>query len=221
MQQFHTLDVGNRSVALYQLSVRDPSQAFADLMTYTFPLSPAAVRSEPNALSTFSDTQGTSLQSGVSRVVDTYGLAPPIFTIEGTTGWDRHSTDGYVLDGLQSIILLRNFIDTYIQLNQIQREAGNPKLYALEFYDYFTSQFWQCEPIGPQVIRQSNDRPQLSFYRFRLAAICPVRLTVANVEDALLHILNVPILQAVVSAAESVNTMLGTYGPAGVTAGLA
>lgn len=133
MQQFHTLDVGNRSVALYQLSVRDPSQAFADLMTYTFPLSPAAVRSEPNALSTFSDTQGTSLQSGVSRVVDTYGLAPPIFTIEGTTGWDRHSTDGYVLDGLQSIILLRNFIDTYIQLNQISAKPAIQNYTHLNF----------------------------------------------------------------------------------------
>ncbi len=220
MTMFRTQDVGNRGAVLYQLSVRDPSQAFADLMTYTFPLSPSSIRSEPNALSTYSDTQGTSMQSGVSRVMDTYGLAPPVFTIEGTTGWDRHSTDGYVLDGLQSIILLRNFIDTYVQMNQQQREAGNPNLFALEFYDYFTSQYWQVEPVGPQVIRQTNDRPLLSFYRFRLAAICPVRLTAAGIEDYLLSIMNVPILQSVVVATQSLTTMLGAYGPAGITAAL-
>ena len=219
MSLFRTIDVGNRGVALYQLSIRDPGQAFADLITYTFPLTPASVRSEPNALSTFSDTQGLPLQSGVARVMDTYGLSPPMFTIEGTTGWDRHSSDGYVLTGLQSILLLRSFIDQYVQLNQNQRQAGNPNLYALEFYDYFTSQFWQVEPVGPQIVRQTNDRPQLSFYRFRLAAICPVRLSANNIADAMLHLLNVPILQAINSAAESVSTMLTTYGPAGIVAG--
>ena len=220
MVMFRNKDVGSNGIVLYQLSIRDPSQAFADLLTYTFPLSPASVRSEPNALSTFSDTQGTPLQSGVSRVMDTYGLAPPVFTISGTTGWDRHSTDGFVLSGRQSMLLLRNFIDQYMQLNQNQRQAGNPNLYALEFYDYFTSQFWQVEPVGPVSIRQTNDRPTLSFYQLRLAAICPVRLTAANVTDAMLHLLNVPVLQAINSAMSSVNTMLGVYGPAGITAGL-
>lgn len=216
---FRTIDVGNRGIVLYQLSVRDPSLAYAELATYTFPLSPSSVRSEPSALSTFSDTQGTPLQSGVSRVIDSFGLAPPVFTIEGTTGFDRHSVDGYVLTGLESMLLLRNFIDNYIQLNQNQRQAGNANLYALEFYDYFTSQFWQVEPIGPQIVRQTNDRPVLSFYRFRFAAKCPVRLSAIDVADAMLHLLNVPILQAIGSAARSVNTMLSVYGPAGITAG--
>jgi hypothetical protein len=219
MVMYRNVDVGNRGIVLYQLSVRDPSQAYADLMTFTFPLSPASVSTEPNSLSTFSDTQGTPLQSGVSRVMDTYGLAPPIINISGTTGWDRHSTDGYVLTGLQSVLLLRNFIDNYAQLNQTQRQAGNPNLYALEFYDYFSSQFWQVEPVGPQIVRQTNDRPQLSFYKFRFAAIAPVRLNAINVADAILYTLNVPILQAIGSAALSMNTMLSVYGPAGITAG--
>jgi hypothetical protein len=220
MPSYRTTDVGNRGVVLYQLSIRDPSVAFADMATYTFPLSPASVRSEPGALSTFSDTQGSPLLNGVSRVMDDYGIAPPIFTIEGTTGWDRHSTDGFVIDGLQSIMLLRNFIEQYAQMNQMQRQAGNPNLFALEFYDYFTSQFWQVQPIGPMLIRQTNDRPQLSFYRLRLAAIRPVRLNAKNVADAMLHQLNVPILQAIGSALQTTNTMLFTYGLAGITAGL-
>lgn len=220
-QLYRTIDVQNGTgIVLYQLSIRDPGNAFADLATYTFPLSPSSLRSEPNSLSTYSDTQGLPLQSGVARVVDTYGTAPPIFTVEGTTGWNRHSTDGYVLSGLQSMLLLRNFIDSYVQLNQQQRQAGNPNLFALEFYDYFTSNFWQVEPIGPMIIRQSSDRPQLSFYRFRLAAICPLRLTAINVADAMLHLLDVPVLQAIGSALQSANTMLFVYGITGITAGL-
>lgn len=219
MVMYRTVDVGNRGIVLYQLSIRDPSQAFADLATYTFPLSPSSVRTEPNSLSTFSDTQGSPLQNGVSRVVDTYGISPPMITLEGTTGWDRHSTDGYVLTGLQSILLLRNFIEQFMALNEAQKQAGNPNLYQLEWYDYFTSQFWNCIPVGPQIIRQTNDRPQLSFYKFRFAAIAPVRLNAINVTDAILHLLNVPILQAIGSAALSMNAMLSVYGPAGITAG--
>src|SRR3954463_10204177 len=221
MVMYRTQDVGNSShPVLYQLSIRDPSQAYVDMSTYTFPLSPSNVRTEVNALSTFSDTQGTPLQNGVSRVVDSYGLAPPIITLAGTTGWDRHSTDGYVLTGLQSIILLRNFIEQYVHLNEVQRQSGNTDMFCLEFYDFFTSQFGQVEPIGPQLIQQAAERPLLSSYRFRLAAVCPVRLNAINIADAMLHLLNVPVLQSIGSAAQSMNTMLTVYGPAGIAAGL-
>lgn len=221
MTMFRTLDATAHGIVLYQLSIRDPSQAYADLATYTFPISPSSIRYEPSALSTYADTQGSPLQNGVSRIVDTYGLSPPMITIEGTTGFDRHSADGYVLDGRQSMLLLKNFIEQYTALNEIQKQAGNYNLLALEFSDYFTSNFWQCQPVGPQIIRQSAERPALLFYRFRLAAMRPVRLTAVGVEDALLHLLNVPILQAVASAAQSANTMLAVYGPAGITAALA
>lgn len=213
---FRNLDVFGTGIALYQLSIRNPAQAFLELATFTFPLTPTSVRTDNSSNSTFMDTQGPPVKNGVSRIVDTYGDSPPVFLIEGTTGWDRHSADGFALTGLQSMIRLRNFLQQYTQLNQVQMQAGNPNLFALEFYDYFTSQFWQIEPIGPQTIQQSSQRPTLSFYRFRWAAIRPVRQPVENEIDQLAYLLELSAAQSVLNAAQSINQMTLAYGPAGV-----
>lgn len=213
---FRNGDVGNSQIALYQLSIRSPGQAFADFNTYTFPLSPASLRTEPVALSSFTNTQGTPAQLGVSRIVDTFGMAPPIFTIEGTTGWDRHSTDGFILTGLQSMRLLQNFIKEYISLNQAQIQAGNPNLYALEFYDYFMAQFWQVEPIGPVMIRQVNDRPLLSFYRFQMAGIKPVRESPYSDATALALLLSTPSTSVLADMTAAVSAMTSVYALSGV-----
>ena len=154
-QQFRNKPVGLYQPALYQLSIRAPGQAFAELATITFPITPSALRVERSSLSSFAETQGPPSSQGVTRIVDTYGLAPPVFTIEGTTGWDRHSTDGYIITGLQSTQLIAQFLQRYAELNQVQRQSGNPQLYALEFYDYFSLNFWQVEPVGPQGFRQT------------------------------------------------------------------
>ena len=212
---FQNLDVPNSPISLYQLSIRSPGQAFADINTYTFPLSPASLRTEPMALSSFSNTQGTPLQYGVSRIVDTYGMAPPVFTIEGTTGWDRHSTDGYLLTGLESMRLLQRFVLEYIELNQALIRAGTPNLYALEFYDYFMAQFWQIEPIGPQVIRQSNDKPFLSFYRFQWVGIRPVRESPYSDEDAIAQLLSTPTTAAIGGLASAIGATLTEYSLSG------
>ena len=89
-QQFRTQPVGLGILpALYQLSIRAPGQLFGELSTFTFPLTPSQLRADRSALSTFSDTQGPASSQGVTRVVDVYGLSPPVFTIEGTTGYDQ------------------------------------------------------------------------------------------------------------------------------------
>lgn len=212
---YQNKDVPSSQIALYQLSIRQPWQAFSDYNTLTFPLSPASLRSEPSALSSFSNTRGSPLQNGVARIVDTYGLAPPIFTLDGTTGWDRHSADGYILTGLQSAQLLSNFIKEYAMLNQIQIQSGNPNLYALEFYDYFASQFWQVEPIGPVTFRQTNDRPSLTFYRLQLAGICPVRESPYSDADAIATLLSTPANQAVSIMSASISAMTTAYALSG------
>ena len=127
-QQFRTKFVGQYQPAMYQLSIRNPNQGFIELATYTFPLTPTQLRVERSSLSSYSETQGPSSSQGVTRIVDTYGLAPPVFIIEGTTGWDLHASDGYVLTGLMSIQLLQKFLARYVELNQAQRENGNPDL---------------------------------------------------------------------------------------------
>jgi hypothetical protein len=215
-QIFRTKPVGDYVPALYQLSIRAPNQAFSELITYTFPLSPTSIRMERNALSSFSETQGPSSTLGVTRIVDHYGLSPPIYTIEGTTGWDRHATDGYVLTGLQSMQLLDKFLQRYAELNSVQVQSGVSQMYALEFYDYFTQNFWQVEPVGPQGFRQTADRTKLVFYRFRWAAIQPVGIPIIGETDALLTVLGKPAAAAAINAAETIGAMLNSYSPVGL-----
>lgn len=171
-------------------------------------------------MSSYSETQGTPLQQGVARVVDVYGLTPPIFTIEGTTGWDRHASDGYILTGLQSVQLLAAFLARYAQLNQIQRAAGIAQLYALEFYDYFGDNFWQVEPVGPQILRQAADRPLLTYYRFRWVGVKPVGIPILGLADAIAQTLGVSAAVAAVNAASSLGAMLTAYAPTGSVVGV-
>jgi hypothetical protein len=215
-QDFRTAVVGSYQPVLYQLSIRAPGQAFAELATYTFPLSPSALRVERSSLSSFAETQGPPTSQGVTRIVDTYGLAPPVFTVEGTTGWDRHSTDGYILTGLQSVQLLAQFLQRYAELNQIQRQSGNPQLYALEFYDYFNLNFWQIEPVGPQGFRQTADRTKLVYYRFRWAGVAPVGVPPVGEADALLTTIATPAATAAIAAAQTASVMLFAYTPVGI-----
>jgi hypothetical protein len=215
MTYYQTKSIPGSQLALYQLSIRQPQAAFADFNTFTFPLSPASLRTEPTALSSFSNTRGTPLQNGVARIVDSYGLSPPMFTIDGTTGWDRHSTDGYILTGLQSAQLLANFIKEYISLNQTQIQAGNPNLYALEFYDYFAGQFWQVEPLGPVMFRQTNDRPALTFYRLQMAGIKPVRESPYSDASALAMLLGTPATMAVANMGSALTAVSTTYALSG------
>ena len=219
-QQFRTKFVGQYQPAMYQLSIRNPNQGFIELATYTFPLTPTQLRVERSSLSSYSETQGPSSSQGVTRIVDTYGLAPPVFIIEGTTGWDLHASDGYVLTGLMSIQLLQKFLARYVELNQAQRENGDPNLYALEFYDYFSDNFWQVEPVGPQGIRQSADRTKLTYYRFRWAGVQPVGVPILGEADALASVLATPAATVAVNAATTLTAMLVAYSPTGLAASI-
>jgi len=151
-------------------------------------------------------------------VIDTYGQAPPIITIEGTTGWDRHSMDGYILTGLQSVQLLQQFVSRYATLNQIQMQQGTADLYSLEWYDFFSLQFWVIEPIGPQMIWQDTTRPMLTNYRFRFAASAqPGLLNVGlHAIDALASIIATPAQQAALMSVQTVGAMAAAYAPTGM-----
>ena len=213
---FRTMPVPMSQPARYQLSIRAPGSQH-DFATYTFPITPGALRTEPNAMSSYSDVHGPVSAQGVTRVVDRFGVAPPIFTIEGTTGWDRHLADGFVLTGLQSVQLLGQFISRYETLNQQQLAAGLSKLYSLEFYDYFAQQFWQIEPVGPQIYRQSADRPLLVYYRFRWVAVAPAGFPILGTIDAIANTLLTPAQQAVLNAAQALSGVAAAYGATGVS----
>lgn len=164
----------NQTLALYMLTVRAPDPPFAAVDTYIFPLSPQRVRKTFTAMTAIYDTAGTPDTAGVARVVDSYGVAPFVYEIEGTTGWDYHSTDGYAFSGLASIRRIQDMFLNYARNNQIQRQNNNPNSYFMEFADFFTGEFYQVEPIGPQEIRASDRAPLLQYYRFRLAGVAPI-----------------------------------------------
>ncbi len=214
---FRTISVPHSQAARYQLSIRAPGQNAADIATYTFPITPGALRSEPSAMTSYSDVKGPASTQGVTRVVDRFGSALPVFTVEGTTGWDRHLADGYVLTGLQSMQLLQSFLARYETLNQQQLAAGIPTLYALEFYDYFMQQFWQIEPVGPQIFRQASDRPNLVYYRFRWVAVAQAGFPVLGEIDAIANTLLTPAAQALLNAAQTLSAVGVAYSATGIS----
>lgn len=214
-QMFRTLLAGGSPPVLYQLSIRSPGAAFAEFATYTFPLSPSQLRAQRPSMSTGVNVKGPAATQGVTKVMDRYGLGPPVFMIEGTTGWDRHASDGYILTGIQSLQLLSAFLSRYATLNEQQAAQGLPDLYTLEFYDFFLSQFWQVEPVGPQEVRQSADRPILAYYRFRWDAVKPAGLPLLGTADALLQILGSPSAVAAANAASTMGAIVAAYSPIG------
>jgi hypothetical protein len=160
-QSFSTQPVLNTRLALYALSIRAPDGTA--YQTYTFPISPASLVKEYSALTNSFDVAGTPQQNGVQRVIDGYGLTPATFHLEGTTGWQLHSTDGFTATGIESILQLEQMLALYAQLNATA-VASNQPLYTLEFFDYFKNDFWQIEPMGRQEFRQSRERPLIINY---------------------------------------------------------
>lgn len=216
-QSFSTIPLSNFNTALYELAIRAPGQAQALVSSYIFPISPSAIQKEVVAMTNIFDVRGSAVQNGVQRIADTYGNAPPIFVIRGTTGWQFHSTDGFAFTGLDSVIAVENLLQQFAQLNQVQAQANQP-LYTLEFYDYFKGEFWQVVPMGPQGISQSNRRPLLFDYVFRFAAIRPLDSVLATViNDPLADDFSTPAAEAQSSLSVSIAASLSGY--TGVTPG--
>jgi hypothetical protein len=212
-QSFSTVKVPNTRLALYTLSIRSPGFSALSFFTYTFPISPGALRKAPTAMSAIYDTSGPVLKNGVKRDVDSFGLAPPIYTLEGTTGWDRHQTDGMIFTGLQSIQQLQYLISLYAQLNQAQKQANNPSLYTLEFYDYFNQEFWQVEPMGEMEISQSERAPTLQYYRLRFAAVQQVSAPLISdvFADPILQLFAAASSAAAGAVQSGISSILGLY----------
>lgn len=177
-QSFFNLPLANTKTTLYTLSIRYPMGPSEPVpsYTYTFPLSPSSIGKSYTSLTTIYDVAGPAgaYSPGVQRVSDEYGSTFPTFTIEGTTGWQYHSIDGYMFTGNESIAALQQLFVTYASLNRTQQLSNNPNLYQLLFFDYFADEYWQIVPVGEQSIRQSQQRPLVFDYAFRFAAVANV-----------------------------------------------
>jgi hypothetical protein len=157
--------------AVYRLSIHNPGKAKTALMTYTFPLSPSNIRRTETSMASFYDTPGTPGQYGVSRLVDQYGMAPLIFDIEGTTGWQKHLADGFQYTGLQSVQTIQAYLLEFAKLNADKALANAHDFYTMELYDYFSSVFYEVVPVGPQQVWQDQQKPLLSYYKFHLVGV--------------------------------------------------
>lgn len=211
-QTYRTENVVNNNTAVYVLSLRNPNGAKTVSINYIFPISPSNLRKAATAMSSFYDVSGTPIENGVSRIVDQYGMAPPIYTLEGTTGWQRHSNDNFAYTGLESIKQAQLLLDMMALGNNQQMLSQQKTLYTLELYDYFAQEFWEVVPQGEQIIRQSESQPLLFHYRFRL-------LCVKNLGTPPQSSIPDPISQAFSTAASTVgrtvqafsNMVTGTY----------
>ena len=180
--QYKTGDV-SLPPALYSLALRFPTPPYIPLFLYTFPISPRNISKSFAGMGFTYDVQGPPQSRGVTRIQDIYGESPPVWVIEGTTGQKTHSTDGGLFTGLESILLLQGVISQYYSLNAEQAQSAQNSEYRLEFYDFYTSDFYQVIPIGPQFIRQDVRYPSLLFYRFTLVGIESLAQPITNIID--------------------------------------
>ena len=198
-QTFSTRSLANRGLALYGLSIRNPSPPNSPIATYIFPLSPTSVTKEFSGMSMSYDVQGSPAGGdpyGVHRVIDSYGNSPNSWLIEGTTGWQYHSMDGFALTGLQSIALVQSILNQYAQVNATLQQQGSPTATLLEFYDYFAGDFWEVVPIGRQSVRISNRRPLVYEYSFRLTGVRNIASPIPQPGDPILAAFSTPAAQA-------------------------
>lgn len=171
-QIFATRALPNSRFSYYTLAICDPNSQ-QPVETYIFPLSPSSVVKEFSAMTNFYDvaSQPSQNDNGVTRIVDVFGNSPVTYMLRGTTGWQYHSTDGYAFTGVDSILLLQSALNSFAQRNKQQINSGASNLYTLEFYDYFTGDYWQVVPVGPQRIEQTSQRPLLFEYTLRLVGV--------------------------------------------------
>lgn len=197
--------------SLYSLVLRGPSAPYPPLVVYIFPLSPSNIRREVVGKGNFYDVVGSPVNFGVNRIVDIYGQSPPTYNIGGTTGVKYHSRDGYIWSGLQSVQILSDIIAQYFSLNAAVTQAGGTNLFRLEFYDFYTGEFWEVVPLGPQGLSQSSARPQLVMYQFTLVGTTSLEQPIAPALDSLLKYITTPINQIFSSISSSVSNFLSSY----------
>ena len=93
------------------------------------------------------------------------------------------------------------------------QSGGGSSLPRLEFYDFFTSQFWQVAPLGPQGIQQDSRAPQLLFYQFRFVGIQNLEAPLAAGVDSVLGGLLGGVSSMISGIGSSLSSAVGSYSP--------
>lgn len=155
--------VSNTLKPTYVLTLVSPSLGPGIQLEYVLPISPQSLQIQRKSLSSWYETQGTSSQQNVNRIIDLYGLTPIIFTIRGTTGFNKYSNTGYDMTGTQLMKQLQFIMEAYFSSVQSNQPS------QLQWLDYFYGEYWEVVPVGPFNIQQDASRPLWMYYEFTLA----------------------------------------------------
>jgi len=172
-QYFFTVPFANNQPVLYKLSLftlGDPN-AVGPTEEFIFPLTPAKVTKTVMNLTNYYDVQGNNTNYGVQRIIDVYGLTPPIITISGTTGFQFHSLDGYQWSGRSSFARLVALIQAYATaVAQANSSSQTTTLPLLQFTDSYTSEVYNVVPLNQQSYNMDVSRPIYQMYDLQFLA---------------------------------------------------
>lgn len=144
---------------------------------FIFPISPTGLRKSIDQLNTpymMAGSASNFSNPGTEREMDMFGQTPPIWIIEGTTGWKYHSNDGFSADGATAFQNLQTIFAQFNYFTQVQARSQSSIQYELELYDYFNRDYWIVAPSGSYVFEMDASRPLIGNYRIELLGMRPV-----------------------------------------------
>lgn len=150
-------------VPIFRISIIDGKDNSIIKKTYTFPISPSLYNKEFVSLSTAYNTAASGFLGGVKRIIDQYGITPPVWKFKGSTGFKYHALDNYQYTGNQSLKILVDIITQYAK-DQAVNTANNSPLDIMELNDYFDNDHWYVVPVGNQGIMRGANAPLWGYY---------------------------------------------------------
>lgn len=192
-QYFFSVPFANNQAVLYKLEIKSNlatslDQSNSGTTTFIFPLTPSSVTKSVINLTNYYDVQGDNTNNGVQRIIDIYGLTPPIITISGTTGFQFHSLDNYQWSGKSSFALLVQFIQQYAVLVATAANSNQTvQMPVMTFTDGFTGEVFNVIPMSRQAYSMDVSRPILQTYNLQFLAQSSTAPTAVSLtqEDAI------------------------------------
>ena len=179
-QYFFAIPFANNQAVLYKLSIVSNGVPGVILPDFIFPLTPNNIQKQSVSLTNYYDVSGPadSINIGVQRIIDIYGLTPPIITISGTTGFQFHSLDQFQWSGKASFARLVQFIQTYIFAAASATTSSQiTNIPTLQFTDGFTGEVFNLVPLNQQLYSQDANRPIYQTYNLQFLASASVTQT--------------------------------------------
>ena len=170
-QYFFTVPFANNQPVLYKLELIPGAGTSGSNDVFIFPLTPSKVTKTVMNLTNYYDVQGNNTNYGVQRIIDQYGLTPPVITISGTTGFQFHSLDQYQWSGRSSFARLVSIIQAYAsQVATAVSSSQSTALPTLQFTDSYTAETYTVVPLNQQVYNMDVSRPIYQTYDLQFLA---------------------------------------------------